>query len=162
MGGEFGQRREWSHDRGLDWSLLTHFSHQGLQTWVKDLNHLYVSTGVLFENDHQGACFQWLDCDNDVDSIFVFVRFGLTPNKHLIFVVNMLPDVKEQYRIGLPHHCIYTEQLNSDSEYYGGSNKGNAGQIMPLDEPYQNMAQSALITVPPLGCLILAPATLME
>lgn len=157
MGGEFGQRQEWSHDKALDWPLLAHFSHVGLQQWVKDLNHLYRTSGVLFENDHQGSSFQWLDCDNHIDSIFVFARFGNNRGRHLIFIVNMLPDVKEHYRIGLPQQCIYKEWLNSDSEYYGGSNKGNAGQITPFEGEYQNMAQSALITVPPLGCLVLGP-----
>ncbi|WP_299004365.1 1,4-alpha-glucan branching protein GlgB [uncultured Shewanella sp.] len=157
MGGEFGQRQEWSHDRELDWSLLAYEPHKGLQAWVKDLNHLYSSHSALFDNEDQGSCFQWLDCDNHIDSIFVFVRFGKNVNSHLVFVVNMLADVKEQYRIGLPKNGIYSELLNSDSKYYGGSNKGNEGYIFPIDEPYQNMAQSALITVPPSGCLILAP-----
>ncbi|MCL1126626.1 1,4-alpha-glucan branching protein GlgB [Shewanella surugensis] len=162
MGGEFGQRQEWDHDKGLDWSLLVHFSHLGLQTWVKDLNHLYRTSGVLFENDHQISSFQWLDCDNHIDSIFVFVRYGVTDDRHLIFVVNMLPDVKYHYRIGLPKKSLYRELLNSDSEYYGGSNKGNTGFIIAHEEAYQGMAQSALITVPPLGCLVLAPMALIE
>ena len=38
MGGEFAQEREWSHERSLDWHLLEHAEHAGVQSLVRDLN----------------------------------------------------------------------------------------------------------------------------
>src|SRR5450631_1076439 len=49
MGCEFGQRREWNHDRELDWWLLgNHNAHAGLQRWVEDLNRLYRAEPALY------------------------------------------------------------------------------------------------------------------
>ena len=77
----------------------------------------------------------------------------------LVFVVNMTPTLHQGFRIGLPQGGDFCEYLNSDSHLYGGSNQGNAGKVIAEDLPWQGMASSALITVPPLGCLILGPAT---
>jgi 1,4-alpha-glucan branching enzyme len=41
MGGEFGSSREWDHDGALDWHLLDHPPHRGVQRLATDLLHLY-------------------------------------------------------------------------------------------------------------------------
>ena len=38
MGQEFAQSAEWSHDRSLDWHLLEHGEHSGIQALVRDIN----------------------------------------------------------------------------------------------------------------------------
>ncbi|NRB25233.1 alpha amylase C-terminal domain-containing protein, partial [Shewanella sp.] len=81
-------------------------------------------------------------------------------DEHLIFVVNMTPQVHHGFRIGLPLGTEYRELLNSDSEHYGGSGVGNAGVILAENLPYQHMPHSSPITVPPLGCLVLSPSHL--
>ncbi|WP_076407949.1 1,4-alpha-glucan branching protein GlgB [Shewanella sp. UCD-KL12] len=159
MGGEFGQRDEWSHDKSLDWHLLQYAPHQGLQAWVKDLNQLYLSQTALYSCDALPETFQWLDCDNHQASIFSFIRYGATGDDHLVFVINMTPQVHHGFRLGLPEESHYSELLNSDSVHYGGSGVGNAGVIICEAMPYQGMPQSALITVPPLSCVVLAPNT---
>ena len=160
MGNEFGQRDEWSHERSLDWHLLQYAPHRGLQAWVKDLNHLYLSQPSLYCQDTRADKFQWLDCDNHQASVFSFIRYGESADEHLIFVVNMTPQVHHGFRIGLPLGTEYRELLNSDSEHYGGSGVGNAGVILAEDLPYQHMPHSSPITVPPLGCLVLSPSHL--
>lgn len=162
MGNEFAQRNEWCHDRSLDWHLLQYHSHQGIQQWVKDLNQLYVNAPALFVTDHQPAGFAWLDCDNADISVFVFIRYAEDRDQHLIFVVNMTPEVHQQFRIGVPHRGRYRERLNSDSEYYGGSNVGNSGLLEVSSVAYQNMPFSCLVTVPPLGCLVLEPELIAD
>ncbi|WP_416305978.1 1,4-alpha-glucan branching protein GlgB [Neptunicella sp. SCSIO 80796] len=157
MGNEFAQRDEWCHDRSLDWHLLQYGSHQGVQQWIKDLNLLYVGLPALFESDHSPGGFAWLDCDNADLSVFVFIRYANNRDQHAIFVVNMTPEVHQQFRIGVPHNQHYVEVLNSDSEYYGGSNVGNSGKLHVSSTAYQNMPFSCLVTVPPLGCVVLLP-----
>lgn len=159
MGDEFGQRNEWNHDQSLDWHLLQHSSHSGLQAWVKDLNHVYREQTALYSRDTESDCFQWLDCNNQA-SVFSFVRYGATADDHLVFVVNMTPEVHHGFRIGLPVNNDHQELLNSDSHYYGGSGVGNDGVIIVENTPYQGMAQSGLMTVPPFGCLVLSPTVL--
>jgi 1,4-alpha-glucan branching enzyme len=41
MGSEIGVWSEWNHDDSLDWSLVEHPLHGGLQHFVRDLNALY-------------------------------------------------------------------------------------------------------------------------
>src|SRR5205823_13722675 len=63
MGGEIGQRREWHHDRSLDWHLLGEGPyHRGLQRLVRDLNRLYRREPALHELDADPAGFAWIDC----------------------------------------------------------------------------------------------------
>lgn len=159
MGCEFGQRNEWNHNQSLDWHLLAYEPHQGVQRWLKDLNHLYQAMPALSVQDYEGAGFSWLDCENSRDSIFTFVRYGLAGDAPLVFVINMTPQLHTEFRIGLPLVGDYREYLNSDSQIYGGSNQGNAGTVVAESLPWQGMAQSALITVPPLGCLVIGPVT---
>ncbi|MGL4938255.1 alpha amylase C-terminal domain-containing protein, partial [Shewanella sp.] len=158
MGCEFGQRNEWNHDQSLDWHLLADEPHQGVQRWLKDLNHLYQTMPALSVQDYEGAGFRWLDCENSRESIFTFVRYGLAGDTPLVFVINMTPQLHTGFRIGLPLPGDYREYLNSDSQIYGGSHQGNAGIVMAESFPWQSMAQSALITVPPLSCLVIGPA----
>ena len=44
MGVELGQESEWAEARELDWWLLDHPEHRGVQSLVRDLNHAYTST----------------------------------------------------------------------------------------------------------------------
>lgn len=179
MGGEFGQRDEWNHDRSLDWHLLQYAPHQGLALWLADLNRLYRERSVLGQSDHDMSAFHWLDCDNAAHGIYAFVRGR--GEEALVFVVNMTPELYHGYRLGLPdvieadagehdteQACVaglasaaadeWRELLNSDAHCYGGSNQGNGGVIVYDDVPAQGQRRSALITVPPLGCLVIARA----
>ncbi|MGL5390424.1 MAG: 1,4-alpha-glucan branching protein GlgB [Shewanella sp.] len=157
MGAEFAQRNEWNHNHSLDWHLLAFTPHQGVQRWLKDLNQLYQASPALSLLDYESEGFRWLDCDNNQDSIFSFVRYGRIEDAPIVFVVNMTPTVHQGFRIGLPLMADFCEYLNSDSQLYGGSNQGNAGLVVAQPEPWQGMAASALITVPPLSCVILGP-----
>ena len=47
MGQEFGQLREWSEERELDWFLLKEPEHQKLQSFYRDLLHLYKKISCL-------------------------------------------------------------------------------------------------------------------
>ncbi|MCL2918208.1 1,4-alpha-glucan branching protein GlgB [Shewanella litorisediminis] len=153
MGAEFGQRAEWNHDQSLDWHLLQYAPHQGLSLWLSDLNRLYQSHTVLGQTDHDLSRFCWLDCDNAEQGIYAFVRGE--GDEALVFVVNMTPQPLSGYRLGLPCEGDWRELLNSDASCYGGCNQGNGGVIVCTPEPAGGQPQSALITIPPLGCLVL-------
>lgn len=137
-------------------AFAQYLPHKGLQAWVKDLNQLYRQQSALFSRDTEADSFCWLDCNNHQTSVFSFIRYGDMPDDHLLFVVNMTPQVHYDFRIGLPVNAEHQELLNSDSQYYGGSGVGNAGVITAEPIPYQNMPQSSVITVPPLACLVIS------
>ena len=157
MGCEFGQRREWNHDVSLDWHLLQYPEHAGLQRWVRDLNHIYRDEPSLHEVDFEGAGFTWIDCSDHEHSVVSLVRRARNSERLTVAVVNFTPVPRRPNRIGEPRPGAYVEVLNSDSARYAGSNMGNAGGVVSEPVPMHGYEHSVLLTVPPLGFLLLTP-----
>jgi len=155
MGQEFAQRQEWSEERSLDWHLLQHVSHRGIQRLIGDLNKLYAAQSALHEVDFNWQGFEWLDANDADNSVLSFLRRGKDPSNLLAVVVNATPVVREAYRIGVPQPGYYDEILNTDAAIYGGSNVGNLGGV--LAEPILHMGRpySITLTLPPLAVLFL-------
>ncbi len=158
MGGEFGQWREWSHDESLDWGLLDHDTHRGVQRLVADLNRLHKNERALHEVDFEPAGFEWIDCNDNESSVLSLVRRALDPGDFLVCVLNFTPVVRQGYRVGVPEGGDYLEVLNSDAALYGGTNVGNAGRVGAEAVPCHGRPWSLNLTLPPLGGLILKPA----
>ncbi|HET6182522.1 MAG TPA: 1,4-alpha-glucan branching protein GlgB [Acetobacteraceae bacterium] len=154
MGGEFGQWREWSHDRELDWWLLDDPGHRGLQRLVRDLNRLYGQERALHQYDAHPAGFRWVVGDDADNSVFAYLRSGAGEEGMILAACNMTPVPREDYRIGVPHHAYWREILNTDSDIYGGSNRGNAGGVHSEHVPAHGQEQSLLLRLPPLATLL--------
>ena len=60
------------------------------------------------------------------------------------------------YRLGLPGPGFYREILNTDSEWYGGSNVGNDGGVHAEPVASHGWDYSAAFTLPPLAVIWLA------
>ncbi|MCX9156703.1 1,4-alpha-glucan branching protein GlgB [Niveibacterium sp. 24ML] len=156
MGCEFAQGREWNHDRSLDWHLLEHPLHRGVQSFVRDLNAMYKRLPALHQRDCEHAGFSWLDMHNADWSVLVFARFGRDENALAVTACNFTPEPRFGYRIGVPCAGSYREAINSDSEHYGGSNLGNGvGLIESEPVPWAGHEQSILVTLPPLATIVL-------
>ena len=134
LGQEFGQLREWSEERELDWFLLEEDSHKQLQTFVKDLLHIYKKYPAMYEADTDWNNFEWINADDAYRSIFSFVRKSKNGKKNLLFVCNFTPVAREDYRVGVPMKKQYKLIFNSDEKKYGGS-----GETRPLT--YRAVAQ---------------------
>ncbi|MCI0916602.1 1,4-alpha-glucan branching protein GlgB [Pseudomonas stutzeri] len=156
MGCEFGQWREWSHDRELDWYLLDEADHRGAQNLVRDLNRLYSQEPALHELDSDPEGFQWLIGDDRANSVFAWLRRSSTGHP-LLVVGNFTPVVREGYRVGVPENGRWLEIFNSDAECYAGSNVGNGGGILAEALPSHGQDVSLSLTLPPLGVVILRP-----
>ncbi len=156
MGGEFGQTREWSHDRSLDWHLLQEGPyHAGLQRYVQALNWIYSAERALHDVDFEPQGFQWIDCNDGENSVVSFIRKARDPREHVVALLNFTPVPREGYRVGVPEPGFYAEILNSDSAFFGGSNVGNGGGLRSEAIPSHGWQQSLRLTIPPLGCLLL-------
>ena len=123
MGQEFGQLREWSEERELDWYLLAEEPHQHIQNWVQDLLHLYKDQKALYELDTQPSGFQWINKDDVFRSIFSFVRYSKDRKKSLLFICNFTPVERPDYRVGVPRGCQYKLILDSEDQRYGGQDR---------------------------------------
>ena len=154
MGGEFGQRREWTHEESLDWHLLKYPPHQGLKKWVRDLNHFYRNECALYEKDFDQDGFQWVDFGDWEKSLISFERKGLGPEDKILVVCNFTPVVRRSYGIGVPSGGFWKEVLNSDAEVYGGGGLGNLGGVEAQSFPIHNREYSLSLTLPPLSMLI--------
>lgn len=123
MGQEFGQIREWSEERELDWYLLEEEGHQNLREFVKDLLHLYTKYPALYANDTGYEGFQWVNANDGDRSIFSFIRWSPTGRNNLLFVCNFTPVARHDYICGVPKNKQYRLVLDSSDEKYGGTAK---------------------------------------
>ena len=155
MGSEFGQWREWSHDDSLDWHLLDDPLHRALRSYVKQLNALYRSEPSFYECDYEPPGFQWIDCNDNENSVVALIRFAHNRDDFSIMIFNFTPVPRHHYRIGVPAEGFYAELLNSDSAFFGGGNMGNGGGVPSEPIAAHGFRQSIALTVPPLGCLVL-------
>ena len=159
MGCEFGQQREWNHDGEIDWDLLNQPLHSGMQLLMRDLNTLYRNEGALHAHDTDPEGFSWLVGDDRTNSVYAYMRKGHRGDPPIVVVLNMTPDPKADYRVGLPVAGQWSEVLNSDAEKYGGSNVGNGGSVWAETVPMHGCPASASLTLPPLGMIVLKPQT---
>ncbi|MCU7934727.1 MAG: 1,4-alpha-glucan branching protein GlgB [Candidatus Thiodiazotropha sp. (ex Dulcina madagascariensis)] len=154
MGCEFAQGREWSDDDALDWSQQEHPYHQGITTLLTDLNQLYKTLPALHQIEFEYPGFDWIDCHDSSQSILSYLRKDRDGGE-LLVVLNFTPVPREDYRIGVNHAGIYREIMNSDSEFYGGSNTGNGAALASEETSWMGRDQSISLTLPPLGAIIL-------
>ena len=154
MGQEFAQREEWSEARGLDWYLLDAGMHEGVHRLVGDLNALYRELPALHARDNEPEGFRWLIGNDHANSVFAWTREapGAEP---VVVVSNMTPVPRSGYRVPMPRVGNWTERLNTDAGWYGGSNAGNQGTVVahPVEGDY--MPAHADLFLPPLATIYL-------
>ena len=120
MGQEFGQEREWSEARELDWFLLSDEQNAGMKKYVGKLLEMYRHYKCLYEIDNDWGGFEWINANDADRSIYSFLRKAPSSRKGLVFVLNMTPVKYEGYRVGVPVKGRYKLVLNSTEKQYGG------------------------------------------
>jgi 1,4-alpha-glucan branching enzyme len=155
MGAELGQWSEWRFEHSLDWHLLNWPTHQGLQRWVRDLNHLLQDEPALHEVDFEPTGFEWIDCSDGDNTVVSFVRYDAAKRRQLLVVCNFTPVPRDGYRIGAPDSGRWTVVLNSDAGRYGGSAYPAPTTYTSQPIPMHGRAHSVALTLPPLGALFL-------
>jgi 1,4-alpha-glucan branching enzyme len=157
MGGDIGQWNEWNYNESLQWHLLQWNSHQGVQRYLADLNHLYRREPALHQVDFEWFGFEWIDCHNWQDSIIAFIRKAKDPQDYVIVCCNFTPVPRIGYKIGVPEACWFEEISNSDSTFYGGSDLGNGGGIQAVPMESHGRPASMEVTLPPLAAVVFKP-----
>jgi 1,4-alpha-glucan branching enzyme len=154
MGNEIAQGHEWKVGTELDWHLLGREQHKGVQSLLRDLNHMYRGVAALHELDFSPEGFAWVDC-NDADQSVLSYRRIARDGSCVVVVLNFTPVPRQGYRIGVPQKGCYREIFNSDSHYYGGSNMGNGLGMDTADIGWNGDQQSLVLTLPPLAGIVL-------
>lgn len=154
MGGEIAQFIEWRYYEGLEWKLLDYEMHRKFQQYVRNLNLLYRQEKSFWEQDQGWEGFQWIDCQNQQQSILIFVRWGKAVDDFIVVLCNFTPQYYENFRIGVPCAGVYQEIFNSDLSEFGGSGKRNEVSVQSAKGTWQGQEYSIEIKVPPLACVI--------
>ena len=157
MGQDFGQEREWSEERELDWFLLGEKKNAGLKAFVKELLTLYRKYPALYEIDHSWEGFQWMNANDGENSVYSFVRKSSTGKNSLLFVLNMTPVKREGYRVPVsatPRRKKFKLLLNSDEERFGGWGNEIESLITAQKEPCQGQDYSIVLDLPPYASAV--------
>ncbi len=153
MGQEFAQFIEWNESQQLDWLLLGYDRHAQMQQYVRQLNHLYLDTPALWEDDFTWQGFQWIVPDDSSQSVVAFIRRDKKGDE-VIAVCNFAPVLRQDYCIGVPRAGTYSELINSDDEAFGGSGIANPAK-RAKKTPMHGFDHSISLTLPPMSTLIL-------
>lgn len=154
MGQDFGQEREWSEARELDWFLLQEDLNRGLHDYVKNLLELYNKYPCLYEIDNSWDGFEWLNCDDKDRSTYSFFRKASNGKNNLMFIINMTPMKWENYKVGVPKKKKYKLLLNSDDIRFGGQGMEVPAEITSVKESCDYRNYSLTLDLPPYSALI--------
>ncbi len=155
MGGEFGQTSEWSITQGLDWHLLDHLPHQGIQRWVKALNECYRSHSALYDLQFSHDGFEWISLSDHENCVLTFLRKDEKGKEILLIVLNFTPVPRHHYKVGVPKEGLWTKLLNSDDEWFGGTGNFNKEEIPTQGEEWNGRPFLLDLELPPLSILVL-------
>ena len=151
MGGEIAQRAEWGHDHSIDWHLLEHESHKGIKQTVKTLNEVYKNQPALYELDSSAAGFDWIDNNNNEQSILSFVRYAKNAHDFVVVIANFTHMSYQEYTLGVPSKGVYKVIINTDeSEFFGSGIKVSQNQsntVVTNDNPQHGFNQSITIAM---------------
>lgn len=153
MGSEIGMYAEWKDKEQVDWFLLDYPIHHGLQTYVKDLNHLYKKERALFELDYVQSGFKWIDADNNSENIASYIRTDRN-GESLIIILNFSPNVYYDFPLAVDQPGKYKEYFNSDHKQYGGSHQIIHKYLFSQQNATNGFEHSIRVKVPPFGFVI--------
>ncbi len=154
MGQEFGQEREWSEERELDWFLLQEPLNKGMQEYVKELLNLYRKNPAMYEVDRDWTGFQWVNCDDCDRSIYSFMRKSKDGKKKLLFVLNMTPIKRDNFEVGVPGKKKCKLVLNSDEVRFGGNGNEIPATITPMKEECDNLPYRIKFDLAPFSAAV--------
>ena len=154
MGQDFGQEREWSEERELDWYLLSEKNNQGLHEYVKELLKLYRKYPSMYQLDNTWDGFECMNADDGDHSTYSFVRKSSTGRNSLLFVINMTPMTWENYKVNVPKKKKYKLVLNSDEERFGGRGGQIPAELEAVQDPDNGEKYSVSFDLPPYGAAV--------
>ena len=155
MGTEVAPYAEWDHDVSLDWHLADDPAHGAFLRFVQELGALYESHPAFWRDDFEPHGFSWIDVADRMNSVLSYVRRA--GDAHAVVVLNMTPEPRANYRVGVPNEGSYDILLSSDSSRFGGSGYTQERVLHTDPSPFHGYPQSLSLDLPPLGALVLAP-----
>lgn len=153
MGADIGQFIEWNYERPLDWFLLEYPLHNGVQQFMKTLNHLYVQESALYELENDPDCFKWIEHDNHEYSVIAFLRKGAEVSNYMVVICNFGTHYFSDYTIGVPMAGTYELILNSSAEKFSGVKSKTHEKVITTQQSSHSFEQAIHLSLPPLTTL---------
>lgn len=156
MGQDFGQLREWSEERELDWYLMEEPRHRQLNEYFRELLHIYRKYPAMYEQDSDWNGFEWINANDADRSIYSFVRKSKNGKNSLLFVCNMTPVARDDYRVGVPKKGTYHLLLNSNEARFGGTeaDKSRPASYKAVKSECDGREYSISYPLPPFGVAV--------
>lgn len=154
MGQEFGQEREWSEKRELDWYMLENELNKGMLTYVQELLKLYRSNRCLYEQDDSWDGFEWINANDADRSTFSFIRKSIDGKNNLLFVLNMTPIERPDYYVGVPKKGKYKLKLSSDEARFAGLGHDLPKELKAQEMLCDNKPYAIKFDLPPYGAAV--------
>ena len=159
MGGELADAREWNHEGTLDWDLHDAPGHRGVRTLVADLNRLYAAEPALHRGDCDADGMRWVEGADAEQSVYAFLRLDPTGDgatgagghqRHARAAAQLPPR-----RAGRRHVAASCSTPTPTSTAAAASATAASVDTVPVDS--HGFHHSLVLTLPPLGALLLAP-----
>jgi 1,4-alpha-glucan branching enzyme len=155
MGGEFAQRREWTHEGELEWWVADLPEHAGVRRLVRELNRMVRAEPALHALDFSPDGFEWIDTGNAEQSVLAYLRKSGDERECLLIVGNFTPVPRTNYLVGVPAPGTWHEIFNSDAREYGGAGWGNLGVVESGPVAAHGRLESLNLSLPPLATIVL-------
>lgn len=95
MGGEWGQKGEWSEDEALEWHLLEEEPHKRVKNYFARLLDFYREEPALYGEEAQWENFRWVDLSRSGEGLLHFERRAPGSGRRLLFLFNFGAGEKE-------------------------------------------------------------------
>jgi len=152
MGAEFGQRKEWQFKESLNWEEAKSESHHGVLETIKALNKLYKKESALHLDNYAYNSFDWIELNDAENSVLSFVR--IAEDDFVLCIINLTPEPRNNYRVGVPREGSYKLLFNSDDQQYWGSGYPVKKTKKTDKEPWHGRQNSLQLDLPPLGAVV--------
>ncbi|MCM1251308.1 MAG: 1,4-alpha-glucan branching protein GlgB [Clostridium sp.] len=154
MGQDFGQEREWSEARELDWFLLGEEQNRGMHEYMKELLKIYRKYPAMYSIDNDWSGFEWINADDADRSIYSFYRKDETRKNNILFILNLTPIKRENFKVGVPKRGKYKLLLNSDEKRFGGFGNEIPAELTAKKEVCDFKEYAITFDLPPLTAAI--------
>ena len=119
MGNEIGHMREWDEKREMDWNLLQYPQHDAFFRFMRELNEFYFANPAFYEMDYDRDGFQWVDCQNEKNAIYAFLRKA--KGQTILGVFHFGDEDIPEYELKLPEGKEARLLLCSNWDCFGGT-----------------------------------------
>ena len=156
MGNEFAPFIEWRYNSALEWELPEKYeAHWRHQDYIRALNQVYKKEKALYERSYEPEGFRWVDVNNAEQCVLIYERRGKKPEDTVTVLLNLVPEVYDDFRVGVPGPGTYEEIFSSDAEAFGGSGRVNREPLKAEAVPWHGRPCSLTLKTPPVGGLML-------